>query len=740
MDSGLSEDAVHGQLPTIAKGLMGHTKPAAAVLVSRDAEELQEPVATLSHGREREVETLRTDRRARFVPSVSSMSLQGPFLNRDFAVSNVASVDLFIPCGFLRAVSETLPADRDISQLEIRPTPKTQSCEDLSKDRNRSNTGIELKKSKIDFGKAHSGHRLMWQASMIPAAVRRKAQGLFKWRSDHNHASISKDEYYKHSMRLVIERMDPHLPNFGLADKTELHITVDVEHGLYVGGWVPTAELLAVTGPKDGPHLDPSEAPEMNGDQCLFGEASADYNLPVHALADKPPHGVKRKVSVSQTRAKGLHQRLGHALQVKQNMRQVDIRRAFKMVHAGNKPLEDFIQEKPRIRRQTYDTLGKSLVVTVKQPLLRLPQVEPPRLSPGRELRNSRVTNVLDPMNRLDKPFAWAEEQPELHVEGWRRAEEAGLPEAMVFVHGYNTNDVQSMQIMAQMAAFGNFPPYIKPFLFTWPAGENFMEFFDARENAKNPQLHAAFTDFLKSLRDNGIRQIHLLAHSLGSRMLIMSLHRIEQEDMLLKMTHLEDLGDGHAQLRLADQRKLHIVSLNFLNPEFFLDDFVAKEYSFLRQYCSNISIFCDAHDGALWWSELFSGKQALGRSVFGLYARSNDSESCVGEQENDLRKPPLYASSTAYFQGYEPEHLHADTRDWLDVDVIDMTWLGSNVHALRHSYWSLNREVIEDLRELIVTRKRARHRTSRLDRREGNVWVYRVAPSSLTSIFDSDI
>ena len=37
------------------------------------------------------------------------------------------------------------------------------------------------------------------------------------------------------------------------------------------------------------------------------------------------------------------------------------------------------------------------------------------------------------------------------------------------------------------------------------------------------------------------------------------------------------------------------------------------------------------------------------------------------------------------------------------DVDVIDMTWLGSNVHALRHSYWSLNREVIEDLRYVSI-------------------------------------
>ncbi|KAL8272140.1 hypothetical protein Esti_003933 [Eimeria stiedai] len=209
---------------------------------------------------------------------------------------------------------------------------------------------------------------------------------------------------------------------------------------------------------------------------------------------------------------------------------------------------------------------------------------------------------------------------------------------------------------------------------------------------------------------------------------------------LLLKLTNLEGLGDGPTQLSLSDQNKMHLVSLNFLNPEFYLEDFVATEYSFLRQYCSNISIFCDAHDGALWWSELFSGKQAMGRSVFGLYARPNEPGGDDPQEQPDLRTPPLYASSTAYFQGYEPQHMKADTRDWLDVDVIDMTWLGSNVHALRHSYWSLNREVIEDLRELIVTRKRARQRTSRLDRREGNVWVYRVAPSSLTSIFDSDL
>lgn len=35
----------------------------------------------------------------------------------------------------------------------------------------------------------------------------------------------------------------------------------------------------------------------------------------------------------------------------------------------------------------------------------------------------------------------------------------------------------------------------------------------------------------------------------------------------------------------------------------------------------------------------------------------------------------------------------------------------------MRHSFWNLNREIIEDIRELMVTRKRASQRMGRLDR-----------------------
>lgn len=55
-----------------------------------------------------------------------------------------------------------------------------------------------------------------------------------------------------------------------------------------------------------------------------------------------------------------------------------------------------------------------------------------------------------------------------------------------------------------------------------------------------------------------------------------------------------------------------------------------------------------------------------------------------------------------------------------VDLDVIDTTFVDQNVHAMRHSFWNLNREIIEDIRELMVTRKRARQRMGRLDR-----WVF---------------
>ncbi|ETB62229.1 hypothetical protein YYC_00843 [Plasmodium yoelii 17X] len=478
-------------------------------------------------------------------------------------------------------------------------------------------------------------------------------------------------------------------------------------------------------------------------------------------------------------------------------------------------------------------------------------------------IKKTKNENILNNKKNVNKKlYSWIDDIKELSLEGWVRCELAGSLEAVIFIHGYNTSHLEALQILGQMASFGNFPNYIKLFLFNWPSGKNMLEFFIARENSKNKEIHHAFKSFLNTLRNNGIKQIHIITHSMGTRMFLLSFHDIVKADLFSNIDEEDNVENN--------KNKMKLITLTMMNPEYSLNDFVNKEYIFLRSYCTVISIYCDSNDKALKWAEIFSGTKSLGKNVFDLnvskinfskysncssdnnvfdsnkldcysiqidnkkkkknpkdiqkfnanYMHSSsyfDWEKCevingnqkkgittcfnnsmnkffnlirfcclkqkkVGikkdayssnisvdneygdkgakyntdykssfegnkNKQNNLslktnlhHQPPMFRNTLLVFTGIEPNYCYRDNRDWLDVDVIDTTWLGSNVHTLRHSYWSLNREIIEDIRELIVTRKRARQRTSRLDRREGNVWVYRVAPSHLKSIFDSDI
>ena len=50
-----------------------------------------------------------------------------------------------------------------------------------------------------------------------------------------------------------------------------------------------------------------------------------------------------------------------------------------------------------------------------------------------------------------------------------------------------------------------------------------------------------------------------------------------------------------------------------------------------------------------------------------------------------------------------------------VDIDIIQTTHLGANVQNARHNAFSLNRELVDDLRDVIVNKQRAYQRNSRL-------------------------
>jgi len=72
----------------------------------------------------------------------------------------------------------------------------------------------------------------------------------------------------------------------------------------------------------------------------------------------------------------------------------------------------------------------------------------------------------------------------------------------------------------------------------------------------------------------------------------------------------------------------------------------------------------------------------------------------------------------------------------WLDIDVVDTTFVDHNSDVLRHCFYNINREFVDDIREILVTGRRARDRVTRLDRRRGNVFCFRVAPSFIHSLW----
>jgi hypothetical protein len=64
-----------------------------------------------------------------------------------------------------------------------------------------------------------------------------------------------------------------------------------------------------------------------------------------------------------------------------------------------------------------------------------------------------------------------------------------------------------------------------------------------------------------------------------------------------------------------------------------------------------------------------------------------------------------------------------------LDLDVIDAAGLKDNVHNLRHSAFNLNRMMVEDIREIIVYGRRARHRRGRLLCTGSNMFSFMTTP-----------
>ena len=251
--------------------------------------------------------------------------------------------------------------------------------------------------------------------------------------------------------------------------------------------------------------------------------------------------------------------------------------------------------------------------------------------------------------------------------------------QVLLFVSGFNNCVFTSLRTLAQLCSFSSFPVHILPVVFSWPCG-SLPSYFNTKRIAEGTELQQAFFSFMKTLRARvGSAVIDVIAHSQGCRAML----------KILSNPECQELGIRHTILA---------------NPEADLQAFVEVGVQ-VRANVKSVTVYTNPQDRALWFSQLLNTlasntpcklKTSLGR----------------------------YTDSLQDKEGEE-----------LDMNVIDTSSLHSNVNELRHSFFHISREMIEDFYDLIVHNLMANKRPRLAKRANQSVYDFCCAPANLTKI-----
>ena len=169
------------------------------------------------------------------------------------------------------------------------------------------------------------------------------------------------------------------------------------------------------------------------------------------------------------------------------------------------------------------------------------------------------------------------------------------------------------------------------------------------------------------------------------------------------------------------------------LHPAYSLRKFVQVDYAILRALCEHITLYIDTNDNAQWAPELFYDHEpSLGLHPYALVEKL--------PEPGDSYVERLYGYKTR-----QQLRLADDGSSTpLDLDVVDTSFIDSNVEANRHGFWNVNRFIVDDLLEIMTKQQRACFRQHRLTRSgryhsasHSNVWTFLAAPRRIGTVSD---
>eukprot|EP00978_Attheya_sp_CCMP212_P003021 scaffold6189_cov52-Attheya_sp.AAC.1 len=350
---------------------------------------------------------------------------------------------------------------------------------------------------------------------------------------------------------------------------------------------------------------------------------------------------------------------------------------------------------------------------------------------------------------------------PRLEIHNWTPNR---LKEALVYVGGFKCPTQQSLEILGQFMAMTKLSQYVYPIHFSWPCGQ-ILTYRYARAAASNDRNRANFTALLRGLAAAGIHNVHIMTHSLGVQTLMAAFQDKSDGSRSdsSQCFHL-DHSFSSGKFETEEEGIMTCKTITMLNPDFPVDAFVENGFLSLRRICNHITVVGDRNDQPLYYSQFVNGSFNFFRYSQPSVCTTQSSSCNKDEGNNNTRtrkqrgfhllqvigrhfellykpepkdssedEPAITDNESVFFMGVPKAVLNPDEpvkeHQWLDIDVIDTTSLDTNIKKLRHSAFTINPILLNDLEDMIVNGRRAMKRSSLLHK-DGNIFSYCHAPS----------
>ncbi|KJP87286.1 hypothetical protein AK88_03083 [Plasmodium fragile] len=347
-------------------------------------------------------------------------------------------------------------------------------------------------------------------------------------------------------------------------------------------------------------------------------------------------------------------------------------------ITSNNKKFDKFIRSKYNNNNSTNTQIISTLGDTVKSVNESFGSLNGGNLSSYNMKRNKTIAQVFAEEDEWEN---YRHQQKEkIIVEGWQslslKQNLSFMPdEIVIYIHGYNVKLHHGCSQLAHLVSFSKLPSYIQPFVFHWEGymwgAFSALSYPVAKKRSEMAVLGNSFKTFIQELINSGIKNVHLISHSCGSRLFFNGFASCVEDNLfynVLKseksagkkgdtagceanhaagtddasdvsdMSDASDVSDdsdcsdvsrvgasgvdrapGKKRRGKKKNKQIIVKTVILLNPDYPLDKFLEKDFFVLRSHCNHIVMYGDTRDQALTYSETWNREKCLGKRIFKL-------------------------------------------------------------------------------------------------------------------------